>query len=266
LRKQVLAQTPETVTVEVDPFLKGSGWAKDATSNFATALKLMTFLGYKSTDPLRAYISWGTEFRNLHTPQSCQYNAGGGSCGGGIMFADIQWFTTQWNWIDPTHSKYPDASTKIDVVANLPHEIGHVLQQSANFGSGSMGQELSPAWLREGSAEFFKLLTYSIQNNIPYSTLRNQNLRYWKHCKGVKLATLTGSGSYDNGCEYTDGLVAVEYLIWKRRSLDPLYLFQKSPGASQSAIFRSAFGVDQTAFQKEADSYFVTSTKDLPSY
>jgi hypothetical protein len=266
IRKQVLLQKPETVTVEVDPALKGTGWAMDTTSNLTTALKLLAYLGFKSPDSLRAYISWGTDFRNQYIPSTCQYNAGGGSCGGGIMFADVKWFIDQWNWIDPSRSKYPDASTKVDVTANLPHEIGHVLQESSLRSSGLIDQGLEPAWLREGGAEFFKILTYSIQNNISYSTLRTQHLRYWKQCKGVKLASLTGNGSYNNGCEYTDGFVAVEYLIWKRHSLDPLYRFQQTPGGSQGKIFQGAFGADQVAFQKEADSYFVTSTKDVPSY
>ena len=265
IKPKVLASDYENVDVMVDPILKNSGWAKDSISNLTTSLKLLRYLGYSSPVPIHAYISWGPAFKNQYVPVSCQYNSGGGSCGNGILFADVKWFTDMWGFKDKTKSKYPDASTKVDVSANLPHEIGHVLQESASSGTESQGKNLQPAWLREGSAEFFKLATYSIQNNIPYSTLRNQALKYWKYCKGVKLESLAGQGSYKSSCEYVHGLVAIEYLLWKKKSLEILTMYQKTSGTSQSEIFLNAFGLNQSSFQKEADKYFVAVTAIIPS-
>jgi hypothetical protein len=263
IKSQVKVQSPESITVLIDPPLVGSGWAADTTSNLGTALKLLRFFGFSSSDPLKAYVSWGPEFKNQFVPEHCRWNSGGGSCGKGVMFADIKWFTDMWNWKDSSKSKYPDLLGKISVSANLPHEIGHVLQESAGEKSGTHPELINPAWLREGTAEFFKLMTYSIQNNVTYSSLRNQYLKYWGYCKNVKLEGLTSQESYKNSCEYTSGLVAVEYLIWKKKSLDALYSFQLASGSTQSSRFQNAFNLTQTSFQKEADKYFVASTSKI---
>jgi hypothetical protein len=265
VRPGVLASDYDIAAVLVDPKLQGSGWANDSASNLTTSLKLLRYLGHSSPFPLKVYISSGPEFKNQYIPVSCQYSGGGGSCGGGILFADTQWWADMWRVADETKSKYPDETNKLSFIANLPHEIGHVLHESAKYKTESQDINLQPAWLREGSADFFKLATYSIQNDIPYSTLRTQALKYWKYCKSVKLETLTGQGSTKSGCEYTNGVVAVEYLIWKTGSLDSLFTFVKTPGTSQAEIFQNAFGLGQASFQKEADEYFVSSTADIPS-
>ncbi|MBU6264444.1 MAG: hypothetical protein KGM39_06695 [Actinomycetales bacterium] len=265
IKDQVLASNYDSVTVHIDPQLVNSGWAADATSNLTTALKLMNYFGYSSSSPLNVYLSLGPDYKNKFIPTSCQYNSGGGSCGNGIMFGDIKWFTDMWGWNDQSKSTYPDESTKLDWSANLPHEIGHVLQESSGNGTGSQGRNLQPAWLREGAAEFFKLATYSIQNNVSYSSLRTPHLKYWRYCKGVKVSSLTSQGSYPSSCEYTVGLVAFELLIIKEKSLKPLYLYQQTPGSTQSEIFKNAFGFSQDSFQREADKYFVTSTANVPS-
>jgi hypothetical protein len=265
IKTEVRGQAAESLTVTVDPILKGAGWAKDSTANLDTALKLLHYFGFTSTQPLNAYISWGPGFRNKFTPISCHGNSGGGSCGNGIMFADIKWFTDSWGFTDPSKSQYPDALAKISVAANLPHEIGHVLQESAGEKSGTHPESMNPMWLREGTAEFYKLITYSIQNNIPYSTARMQYLKYWKYCKDIKLQTLTSQGSSSNGCEYTRGLVAVEYLVWKKKSLNSLFAFQLASGSTQAERFQNAFKFSQVKYQIEADKYFLTTTSTIPS-
>jgi hypothetical protein len=265
IKPEVLASEYDTATVSIDPILKGKGWAKDSTSNLTTSLKLLRYFGYSPVYPIRAYISWGPSFKNKFIPVYCQYSGGGGYCGEGIMFADVKWFADMWQSKDKSKSKYPDETNKVAFLANLPHEIGHVLQESAKYKTESQNKNLQPAWLREGSAEFFKLASYSIQNDIPYSTLRNDYLKYWKYCKGVKLETLTGQGSSKSNCEYNNGLVALEYLIWKTQSLDALFIFPKTSGANQAEVFQNAFGFNQSAFQKEADKYVVSSTSKIPS-
>jgi hypothetical protein len=262
---EVLASEYDAATVIVDPTLEGKGWTKDSTSNLTTSLKLMRYFGYSPVYPIRIFISWEPTFRNKNIPSYCDTSGGGGYCGAGIMFANVKWWTDMWRVDDETKSKYPDETDKLSFIANLPHEIGHVLHESAKYKTESQDINLQPAWLREGSADFFKLATYSIQNDIPYSTLRTQTLKYWKYCQGVKLETLTSQGSSESGCEYTNGVVAVEYLLWKTRSLDSLFTFVKTPGVSQDEIFQNAFGLDQTSFQKEADEYFVSSTANIPS-
>jgi hypothetical protein len=263
IKPGVLASEYDKVTVSVDPILKGSGWAKDSTSNLTTSLKLMRYLGYSSSYPLKVYISSGPAFRNKYIPSYCDTSGGGGYCWPGNLFADTKWWTDMWRVDDETKSKYPDETSKLSYIANLPHEMGHVLQESANYGTDVQSKVLQPPWLREGGADFFKLATYSIQNDIPYSTLRTQVLKYWENCKGVKLGTLTGEGSSESNCEYTNGVVAVEYLIWKTQSLDSLFTFVKTPGANQAEIFQNAFGLDQSSFQIEADQYFVSSTANI---
>lgn len=265
IRPEVLASEYDMASVLVDPELKDSGWAKDSTSNLNTSLKLMRYFGYSPTHPVRVYVSSTPTFLNRYIPFNCDTSGGGGSCGGGIVFANIKWWNDMWKVDDETKSKYPDETNKLAFIANLPHEIGHVLHESVKYKSEAQNINLQPAWLREGSVDFFKMATYSIQNDIPYSTLRTQHLKYWVHCKGVKLETLTDQGSYESGCEYTNGFVAVEYLLWKTQSLDSFFTFCKTPGTSQAEIFQNAFGLDQAAFQKEADKYFVSSTVNIES-
>ena len=254
--------SPIQVTLLIDPKLSKSKWSADSVASIKMALKVLTALDLKPANQLKLVISQGPEFRDMHTPESCHWDSGGGSCGQGIMFADLAWFAKSLGY-SSGESSYLSEMDKFTITANVPHEIGHVAQDAVAATNNNFNYwKLNPAWLREGSAEIFKLITYSIDNQIAYIRLHDLYASHlWYGCKDFSLSKLNGQGSYEYGCEYAKGLFATELLISKVGSFDALMNFYKIEGDSTPEIFKKAYKLDLATFEAEADAYFLKVTK-----
>jgi len=249
----------DSAEINIDPLLANSQWSKDSVASLNMALKLLKVLGVTPKNKLKLYISWGPDYRNQFTPDYCHSDSGGGSCGNGIIYADLLWFAKNWGY-GGVEKPYSGEMTKMGIVANVPHELGHVAQEEfAGAVSNFDYWRYQPAWLREGGAEFIKVTSYAFDNNLTYTYVRNlyaQNIGY--ECLKHPLAEMAGQGSYSHGCEYSKGFFAAEYLISKIGSIEALYKMGQTKGSDSASVFKEAFGIGQAEFQAEADQYFVS--------
>jgi hypothetical protein len=254
------------LTVNVDPLLRNSKWSKDSVSSIGSATKLLTAIGIEKGQPMKIYLSWGPEYKNQFVPDFCKFAGGGGSCGQtGILFADLKWFAESWGY-GTQEAPYKSEMDEVTITANLPHEIAHYAQTEAALAVGNTDYWMYiPPWLREGGAEYFKLLSSAYDNKRTYKSLHDLYVRNGtERCSKFPLAKITPQDSNSDGCEYGKGLLAVEYLVIKVGSPDALFMMQRTPGNDSASIFKKAFGFSLSEFEKEADDYFlrVTSKKD----
>ncbi len=258
------ANVPSNLVIKVDPTIADTLWMKNSISTIASATQLTSALGISLDGKLNLYISWGPDFRNKYIPDYCQYGAGGGSCGNGDIWADLQWFAGGSSDIANADS-VPDEITQLSIAANIPHELGHEAQTSAARAAGNPEfWKIQPAWLREGSAEFFKLLAHSKFTGKSYSDLRTlYSKSSGDSCLAVSLSDLSGQGSYSNGCEYAKGLIAVEYLISKAGNIDALFVTEKQQGEDFAVVFEKSYGISLAQFLTEADDYFAKTMAGL---
>ena len=248
---------PSNINIKIDPKITNSLWTKNSIATISSADQILDGFGLHLVDPLNLYISWGPEFRNKYTPVSCHYDAGGGSCGNGDIWADLQWFAGKGSAISAAEST-PDALSQLGIAANIPHELAHEAQQLSGKTAGNPDYwKIQPAWYREGSAEFFKLLAYSKATGKSYESLHSiYAASVGKFCSSVHLSDLTSQGSYSNGCEYSKGIFAVEYLMSKTGNIKLLFTPETKMGGDFSQVFAESYGLNLSQFSAEVDSYF----------
>lgn len=251
------AEPKYELNINVDPQLSNSQWSKDSISSIESALKIWKVLGVSPSQKTDIYISWGTEYLAPYLPSSCIGKSGGGACGPNSLFADLKWFATNWGY-GGVEKSYKSEMDKVTINANVPHELAHIAQSNLPGASAYPDNwKFRPAWLREGEAEYFKLLSYAYSSGTTYKYLHNLYAsNIGKSCLNVPLADLTGQGSYSNGCEYSKGLFAAEYLALKYGSIKSLFLFSSANGNNAETIFKNAYGFNLSDFEKEADAYF----------
>jgi hypothetical protein len=250
------------ISINVDPLLSTSKWSNDSVSSIGSATKLLTAMGIEKGQPMKIYLSWGPEYKNQFVPDYCKFGGGGGSCGQtGILFADLKWFAESWGY-GTQEAPYKSEMDQFTITANLPHEIAHYAQTEAALAVGNTDYWMyAPPWLREGGAEYFKLLSSAYDNKKTYKTLHDLYVRNGtERCSKFPLSKITPQDSNSDGCEYGKGLLAVEYLILKVGSPDALFMMHKTSGVDSASIFKKAYGFSLAEFEKEADEYFARVT------
>jgi hypothetical protein len=247
------------ISINVDPQLSKSNWSKDSVASIGSATKLLQAMGVKTSTPMKIYISWGMEYLDKYLPDYCKFSAGGGSCGQtGIIFADLNWFATSWGY-GGIEKPYKSEMDKFMISANLPHEIGHFGHSEAAMAIGNLDYwKYIPPWLREGGAEYFKLLSSAYDRKVTYKSLHDLYLlNSGDRCVNISLAQMTEQDSKSDGCEYGKGLFATEYLVIKTGRADAPFLMNQKAGTDTSSIFKSAYGFSLADFNKEADAYYL---------
>lgn len=247
------------ISVNIDPLLNKSTWSKDSVSSIGSATKLLQALGVSPTQQMKIYISWGPEYLDKLIPDYCKFSAGGGSCGQtGIIFADLKWFATSWGY-GGIEKPYFSEMDKFTISANVPHEIGHFAQSEVALAiSNTDYWKYIPPWLREGGAEYFKLLSSAYDRKVTYKSLHDLYLiNGGDRCGNIALAQMTDQDSKTDGCEYGKGLFATEYLVLKTGRADAPLLMNTKIGSDTASIFKSAYGFSISDFNKEADAYYL---------
>lgn len=251
------------ISVNVDPILSNSKWSSDSIASIGTATKVLSALGIDKGQPMKIYLSWGAEYKNQFLPDYCKVgSSGGGSCGQtGILFADLKWFADNWGY-GGVEGPYRSEMDKFSFTANLPHEIAHYGQTEAALAVGNTAYWMyTPPWLREGGAEYFKLLSSAYDNKRTYKSLHDLYvLNGIGSCSKFPLSKISPKDSNSDGCEYGKGLLAVEYLVLKVGKPEALFMMQKTSGADTASIFEKTFGFSLSEFEKEADEYFLRVT------
>jgi hypothetical protein len=241
-------------SLNVDPLLKDSQWTKDSIASINSAKKLLTVLGVTPPKKLQIYLTWGPEYAAPFLPDYCQAGTGGGGyCGQtGKLVSNIKWFINNWGYGE-TEKPYKSEMDKFIVTANVPHEIGHFGQDSTATSADNPDYwRYQPAWLREGGAEYFKFLAYAYDNKVTYKHLHDLYLASGvERCLNVPLVSES-----PDGCEYTKGLFAIEYLVLKTGNPNAIFAMAKTNGTDTASIFKSTYGFTLADFAKEADAYF----------
>lgn len=263
--KMKSATSTVDLSLNIDPLLTNSQWSKDSIASIPTAVKLLSVLGVKPTKQLKIYISWGNEYRNQFTPAYCQYPSGGGLCGQtGIIFADLKWFADSWGY-GGVEAPYKWEMDDFTIKANLPHEIGHYGQEESAAGVGNADYwKYDPGWLREGVAEYFKLLSSAYDRNVSYKQLHDMYLKNSgsQRCVKYSLLDMSAENFNSDGCEYSKGLFAAELLVSKTGRVESIFDMEKTIGTETASIFKKSYGFTLESFCKEVDAYFAQLTSN----
>jgi hypothetical protein len=260
------AESHVDLSLNIDPQLTKSLWSKDSVASIPTANKLLTVLNVRPVNQQKIYISWGTEYKNKFAPDYCRYSSGGGLCGQtGIIFADLKWFADNWGY-GGVEAPYKWEMDDFSIKANLPHEIGHYGQEESAAEIGNTDYwKYDPGWLREGAAEYFKLLSSAYDRKVSYKKLHDMYLTNSgsKRCAKYSLLSMSAENSNSDGCEYSKGLFAAELLVIKTGRADGIYDMERTIGTDTASIFKKAYGFSLASFCAEVDAYFAQITANL---
>ncbi|CAN2173339.1 hypothetical protein MCEMRE26_00105 [Candidatus Nanopelagicaceae bacterium] len=247
------------LTIKRDPLLANSQWTDDSVASIGTATKLLQVLGVAPSKKIQIYLSFGPEFADPNLPEYCRGGSqGGGYCGQtGILFSNIKSFLNGWGYGD-IEKPYKSEMDKFISIGNVPHELGHYGQDAtATDANNSDYWMYAPGWYREGGAEYFKFLAYAYDNKVTYKHLHDLYLSGGaERCVGYPLLEMSKEGSNSNGCEYTKGLFAIEYLVLKTGNPSTIFAMNKTVGGDTASIFKKTYGFTLEEFSKEADAYF----------
>lgn len=248
------------VSAKTDPALAGSTWAADSVSSIPSALKVLAALDASPTKAATVYVSKSPAWVAPFTPSGCSVESAGAFCEPNVVITNIGAFIDAAGGAERA---YGSLATKLSIVGNTPHELAHLAQSSVAERAGNQPVAfLRPNWMREGGAELFRVLWFAYDNGLTYKEARNLFAGRRKRandtrCNSVGLAELAGTNSsHPTGCEYDDGFLAMEYLVWKTQNVRAEHTFtEKARGFRTSEAFRDVFGLSLDDFHTEADAY-----------
>jgi len=91
--------------------------------------------------------------------------------------------------------------------------------------------------------------------NLTYAQARDRALKLnGTQCAGVKLRDLLAPPTYTN-CVYTNGFLAMEYLMWKTGDMKAGWTWVSQDAATAPEAFSKAFSIDIDTFMTDADAY-----------
>lgn len=261
LRNQIKSNYDDApINVTIEPGIEGLLWVKDSVKSIKSAKQLLSAFDASPVKPVNAYVVWNINFMKPILNQGCfswAPNSGGGACGPETMWANLQWFGNNIQVDKPSKmTGYSSEHQKQWILANFQHELAHVGQQTLASSVGTQNTN-TPAWLREGEAEVFKVMSYANQFNLTYSKSREiyfseSNFR----CSTISLKDLSEPKSYESACEYDNGLLATEYLIQRVGDIQALFWWDsRGVGTNVREQFKSAFNLDYDQFIVDADKY-----------
>lgn len=254
------AAASSLVSSRVDPALAGSTWAADSVTSISSALKMLAALDAAPSKAATVYVSRSGAWVAPFTPAGCSVESAGAFCEPNVIITNIGAFIDA---AGGSERAYGSLAAKLSIVGNTPHEIAHLAQSSVAERAGNKNVAfIRPNWMREGGAELFRVLWFAYDNGLTYKEARDLFAGRRKRandtrCNAVGLAELAGTNSsHPTGCEYDDGFLAMEYLVWKTQNVRAEHAFtEKAAGSTAADAFRSVFGFSLGDFHTEADAY-----------
>ena len=254
------ALPPIQVTHFVQDSVAGTRWATDSLRTIDAALRLSTGLGAPLPEDQRVILAWDADWAISQLPDDDRIHClswirgvMGAHCGLGYNVAQFEAFAKSWGYRDM--NRYQTKEQALIMAANIPHELGHAVQDAVARDNAGHDWRLVPAWLREGGPEVFKVVAYAHAQKVPYTKARAHSGVLNPRCASVSLAELSGQGSTSTYCEYGKGMLAVEYLIAKTGRLTAPFEFFAASGATTAEVFTNAYGLDLKEFITQADAY-----------
>ena len=235
----------------IDPSRPNSKWAQEHIAFIETTLELLAKMGYDLKTSSKIYIGWDWKWMQQFMPRNswCYEGswAGGGYCGEGINFVNLQ-HTGNWLRTGGQEIDWPSPEVRMAATTILPHELGHQAQGELSERTPGRNVAIYPAWLREGGMNLLKTVVYARINKISYVDARELFFKQTdKGCAEVPLMEMLMSGNHPKNCNYTGGYVASEALIARDKSTSALFRF----GASKIAQFGPKFDQERQGISNE---------------
>ena len=272
------ATSKTKVKIEIEPARKDSDWAKQQAELTDISLELFAKMGFEIKSEPTIYIGWDWNWIQQYMPkQSWCYTgqwAGAGSCGEGILFINLKHTADSLRSGD-IEIPFPSKQVQFNATSVMIHELAHQAQRDF---SESNGKNVSfyPAWIREGAAELLKIAGYAKYHGISYIEARDIYLytnSTWQGCGDAKILEMLMSNNHPRSCNYTAGMLAVEYLAATTKDLRSTFSFAGSKldglgpnfnnqtGISEETyrlVMKEVFNLDNSAWDPLAEKYYGT--------
>lgn len=213
----------------IDPSRPDSKWAKEHVTFIEVTIDLLAKMGYDLKTSSKIYIGWDWKWIQQFMPRNgwCYEGswAGGGYCGQGINFINLQQ-TADWLRTGGKEIDWPSPEVRMAAIATLAHELGHQAQAELAELTPQRNVSIYPAWLREGGANLLKTVAYAHMNGLSYVDARELFFKQTdKGCADTKILDMLMSDNHPNNCNYTAGYVASEALIAQVQNTNALIAF-----------------------------------------
>jgi hypothetical protein len=248
------ATSKTKVKIEIEPARKDSDWAKQQADLTDISLELFEKMGFGiETDPT-IYIGWDWKWIQQYMPkQSWCYDgqwAGAGSCGEGILFINLKHTADSLRSGDK-EIPFPSKQVQFGATSVMIHELAHQAQRDF---AESNGKNVSfyPAWIREGAAELLKIAGYAKYHDISYIEARDIYLytnSTWQGCGDAKILEMLMSNNHPRSCNYTAGMLAVEYLVATTKDLRSTFSFAGSKLDGLGPNFNNQTGISEETYR-----------------
>ncbi len=276
LRPKIAAsEAPAKKDVLIEPGFESKLWFRDSVQAVDAGFKLNSALNAKVLSPPQYVLFWNLAWATPYVPAQClkwvENGIGiGAVCETNQIYSALGNAVTNRSFEINNPDRYQDEEQRYWIIAGMQHEVGHLGQswtQARAQGQPDISniRDYKPAWLREGVAEIFKAMSYAYQSGIEYQDARNLHVRNMgNRCTSTSLEKISQLGTTPSGCEYNNGILAVELLLSKVRNLEALFYWERSTSALieegslrevQDRLFKKAFGLDMGKFMEEADRY-----------
>lgn len=274
LVNQFLTKLPNEVSQEkiqiiIEPQIRDSRFTKDTVSGVSLGLRILAALGQLPPQPQDIVImlnpKWAQNFINQTDgcyDGFCQVKGVDGNTleyAKGVTYVDLDLWQNRLG-LDVASDKYKSPFQEFMFKANIVHEMGHwgqrEIQRRDNTPSNIF---VHPSWMREGAADLLKIIFWTVYSGKSYLEAREEFLSlYPDDCLGIDFAELGipgATGPEQNGCEYINGLLMVEYLIWKSQDFYSWTKVYDSPMGKGMSRGLSIYGIDLLSFEQEIDRY-----------
>ena len=248
------ATSKTKVKIELEPARKDSDWARQQADLTNISLELFVKMGFDiKTDPT-VYIGWDWKWIQQYMPkQSWCYDgqwAGAGSCGEGILYINLKHTAASLRSGDK-EIPFPSKQVQFAATSVMIHELAHQAQRDF---AESNGKNVSfyPAWIREGAAELLKIAGYAKYHGISYIEARDIYLytNYtFQGCGDAKILEMLMSNNHPRGCNYTAGMLAVEYLAATTKDLRSTFSFAGSKLDGLGPNFNNQTGISEETYR-----------------
>ena len=248
------ATSKTKVKIEIEPARKDSDWAKQQAELTDISLELFVKMGFDIKTAPTIYIGWDWNWIQQYMPkQSWCYTgqwAGAGSCGEGILFINLKHTADSLRSGDK-EIPFPSKQVQFGATSVMIHELAHQAQRDF---SESNGKNVSfyPAWIREGSAELLKIAGYAKYHGISYMEARDIYLytnSTWQGCGDAKILEMLMSNNHPRSCNYTAGMLAVEYLAATTKDLRSTFSFAGSKLDGLGPNFNNQTGISEETYR-----------------
>ena len=251
-------QAQSTFIFTVDPELAGGPWERIAVDSAKSVFEVHALLGQPVTRPYRVYVGWDKPWLERTVPKSACFAIFDFATAAACARSDVIYTRFALNrTYNPslTPQGDPGAVWSFLSVGLVGHELTHLVQESLYPQRNMRTFPQGGKWLEEGWAVMTQTMIAMRTYNLTYTQARDRALKLnGTQCAGVKLRDLLAPPTFNN-CVYTNGFLAMEYLMWKTGDMKAGWTWVSQDAVTGREAFSKAFSIDIDTFMTEADAY-----------